>query len=168
MNLKKLISTSLLLAIGMLLHQITPPFIMGMKPDFLLAMMFIAIMLSEDYKMTVVIGIVSGILTAATTSFPGGQIPNIIDKIITSQVVFLLFRIMRERFNNQFTMILISIIGTIISGTIFLSSALLIFGLPAPFKVLVFTVVIPAAVINTFAVAILYNAVALSLRYSHR
>lgn len=168
MNLKKLISTSLLLAIGMLLHQITPPFIMGMKPDFLLAMMFIAIMLSEDYKMTVVIGIVSGILTAATTSFPGGQIPNIIDKIITSQVIFLLFRIMRGRFNNQFTMILISIIGTIISGTIFLSSALLIFGLPASFKILVFTVVIPAVVINTFAASILYNAVALSMRYSHR
>ncbi len=34
MNLKKMIICSLLLAIGLLLHQISPPLLFGMKPDF--------------------------------------------------------------------------------------------------------------------------------------
>jgi hypothetical protein len=166
MNLKKTISAALLLAIGMILHQITPPFILGMKPDFSLAMMFIAIVLSDDFKMTLIIGIVAGIFAAATTTFPGGQIPNIIDKLITSQLVFFLFRTMKDKFNKQIVMVIISIVGTLISGTIFLATALFLFGLPAPFKVLLLTVIIPATVINTFAASILYKAVSLGLKYS--
>lgn len=167
MNLRKLVTASLLLAIGMILHQMTPPLVMGMKPDFLLAMMFIAIALCDDYKLTVVIGIAAGILTAATTSFPGGQLPNIIDKLITSQIVFLMFKIFKNKLNNQISMITVSIIGTLISGSVFLASALFIVGLPAPFEVLFLTIIIPATAINTIASAVLFNIVNLSLKYSH-
>lgn len=167
MNLRKLITASLLLAIGMILHQMTPPLVMGMKPDFSLAMMFIAIALCDDYKLTIVIGIAAGILAAATTTFPGGQLPNIIDKLITSQMAFLMFKIVKNKLNNQISMITVSIIGTLISGSVFLSSALFIVGLPAPFEVLFLTVVIPATAINTVASAVLYNIVNLSLKYSH-
>lgn len=167
MNLRKLVTASLLLAIGMILHQMTPPLVMGMKPDFLLAMMFIAIALCDDYKLTVVIGIVAGILTAATTTFPGGQLPNIVDKLITSQVAFLMFKIVKTKLSNQISMITVSIIGTLISGSVFLASALFIVGLPAPFEVLFLTIVIPATAINAIASAVLFNIVNLSLKYSH-
>lgn len=59
---------------------------------FLLAMMFIALIIAKDYKTTLVIGILSGILTAATTTFPAGQIPNLVDKIITTNILFLLVK----------------------------------------------------------------------------
>lgn len=167
MKLRKLVIASLLLAIGMIMHQMTPPFVMGMKPDFSLAMMFIAIAICDDYKLTVVIGIAAGLLAAATTTFPGGQLPNVVDKIITSQMVFLMFRIIKDRLNSQVSMITVSIIGTLLSGSIFLASALFIVGLPAPFTVLFLSIVVPATIINTIASAVLYNIVNLSLKYSH-
>lgn len=108
MNLRKLILSSLLLAIGMVLHQIVPPFLFGMKPDFLLSTMFIAIALSDDYKLTLLIGLSAGILTAATTTFPGGQMPNIIDKLITCNLVYLLLKAIKDRFNNQIKISIIS------------------------------------------------------------
>lgn len=166
MNLKKMIICSLLLAIGLLLHQIAPPLLFGMKPDFLLAMMFIALVIAKDYKTTLVVGIVSGILTAATTTFPGGQLPNLIDKIVTANILFLLIRATENKMNGQVKMIIISIIGTFISGFIFLGSALLLVSLPAPFTALVLTVVLPACLINTVATVILYNAINVALKRS--
>ncbi|MCM0648228.1 tryptophan transporter [Clostridium swellfunianum] len=164
MNLKKLIMSSLLLAIGMVLHQIVPPFLFGMKPDFLLSMMFIAITLSEDYKLTLLIGIAAGVLTAATTTFPGGQMPNIIDKLITCNVVYFILKVVKDKFNNQIKMFIISIIGTLISGTVFLGSAFVIAGLPAPFLALMLAVVIPATLFNLGACIVLYNAASLAMK----
>lgn len=166
MNLKKMIICSLLLAIGLLLHQISPPLLFGMKPDFLLAMMFISLIIAKDYKTTVIIGILSGILTATTTTFPGGQIPNLLDKVITANILFLLVKITDGKVKNQARMIILSIIGTFISGFIFLGSALLLISLPAPFLTLVLTVVLPACVINTIATVILYNAISAALKRS--
>jgi hypothetical protein len=155
MNLRKLILVSLFLAIGFLLHQIIPGLPFGnMKPDPFLAMMFISILLCDDYKMTLVIGLASGILTAMTTTFPGGQIPNVIDKVITSQIVFLMVRLFKNRLKDNIKMSIISIVGTFISGTVFLASAFALFGLPAPFGVLILGVVIPAAVSNTIMVSL--------------
>ncbi len=63
-------------------------------------------------------------------------------------------------------MIILSIIGTFISGFVFLGSALLLVSLPAPFMTLVLTVVLPACVINTIATMILYNAINAALKRS--
>ncbi|WP_186428996.1 tryptophan transporter [Clostridium sp. BSD9I1] len=164
MNLKKIIINSLLLAIGLILHQVAPPLLFGMKPDILLTMMFITILISKDYKLAVIISIASGILTAATTTFPGGQIPNVIDKLVTGQIVYLMFKITDKKLNNQFQMALVSVIGTVISGTIFLGSAFYIFGLPAPFSILMYTVVLPATIVNTLVGVILYNSIQLALK----
>ncbi len=163
MNLRKLIMSSLLLAIGMVLHQIVPPFLFGMKPDFLLSMMFIAIALSDDYKLTLLIGLAAGLLTAATTTFPGGQIPNIVDKIITCNLVYLMLKALNNKLNNQLKMLIVSVIGTLVSGTAFLGTALLLVGLPGPFLALIVAVVIPATVFNLAASIILYNAASLSI-----
>ncbi|MFL0248656.1 tryptophan transporter [Candidatus Clostridium stratigraminis] len=156
MNLRKIILSSLLLSIGLVLHQLVPPILFGMKPDFLLSMMFIAIFLCDDYKLSLVIGLAAGILTAATTSFPAGQLPNIIDKIITSNFVFLLFRVLK--FNSQLKISIVSFVGTLISGIVFLGSAYILVGLPGPFLALILGVVIPATAFNIAASIVLYNA----------
>ncbi|PRR79186.1 putative tryptophan transport protein [Clostridium liquoris] len=166
MKLKSFVLSSLFLAIGFLLHQITPPFLFGMKPDFLLIMMFISIFLVDDHKLTTIVGIVSGILTAATTTFPGGQIPNLIDKIITCQVVYMLFKILKNRVNNNITIILVSFIGTFISGLVFLYSALIIVGLPVSFMTLLVAVVLPATLLNSVVSFFLFRLVNNALRYS--
>ena len=100
MNLRKIIISSLLLAIGLVLYQVTPPILFGMKPDILLSMMFIAILVNKDYKMALLVGLAAGVLTAATTTFPAGQIPNIIDKLITCNCVYLMAEL-TDKFNNQ-------------------------------------------------------------------
>ena len=166
MNLRKTMVSSLLLAVGYILHQIAPPILIGMKPDFLLTMMFIAILVADDYKSVIAISIAAGVITAATTTFPGGQIPNIIDKIITGQVVYVLHKVFANRINTQFKVIMISIIGTLVSGCTFLGSALLLFSLPAPFFTLVLAVVVPATIINCFAMLILYKAVSTAMKVS--
>ena len=85
---KKMIINALMLGIGAILHQITPALGLPMQPDFALAMLFIIIILNNgDYKTSLVCGIITGIFTALTTKFPGGQVPNMIDKIITVHVV---------------------------------------------------------------------------------
>lgn len=165
MNLRKMIMNSLLLSIGLVLHQIVPPLLFGMKPDILLCMMFIAIALNDDYKTVILIGFVSGILTAATTTFPGGQIPNIIDKLVTSNCIYLILKLVNNRFNNQIQMIIVSVLGTLISGTVFLGSAYVLVGLPGPFLALMLSVVLPALVVNTIGCTILYNSVSFALKH---
>ncbi|NMM64717.1 tryptophan transporter [Clostridium sp. P21] len=164
MNLKKLITNSLLLAIGAVLHQITPPLVLGMKPDFSLAMLFIIMILNEDYKSCISAGLIAGILAAATTGFPGGQVPNVVDKLITANVMFLFLKPIRKVLNNQIKIILTTAIGTLISGTAFLSLASIMAGLPASFRVLFLSVVLPAVLINTVAGSVLFNAINVALK----
>ncbi|NLZ49177.1 MAG: tryptophan transporter [Clostridiales bacterium] len=158
MNTKKLTLASILLAIGLVLHYAIPGTLGAMKPDAMLAMIFIAIFICDDYKSTLAISVVAGIITALTTSFPGGQIPNIIDKLVTCQVVFLLVKA-TNKLNHQVKMIIISIIGTLVSGSVFLYSAMLIVGLPAgsSFTALFIFTVLPATLVNTVLALIVYN-----------
>ena len=157
-NLKRIIINSLFLGIGTVLHQIAPPVLMGMKPDFSLVMLFIILILNDDYKTCLSAGIVAGLLTAATTTFPGGQLANIIDKLVTTNVIFLLLMPLRATLNNQLKIIITTLIGTIISGAVFLFSALITVGLPASFNALFISVVLPATLINEAAAIIIFNA----------
>lgn len=159
---RNLVLSAVLLGIGFVLHAITPPLFFGIKPDFMLACMFIAIIINPDLKNTVVTGFVAGIIAAMTTGFPGGQIPSIIDKVSSAIFIYLMIRIFSSIFVDEkgkhiFTALL-SLLGTIVSGVIFLGSALLMFGLPAPFSALFITVVIPTAIANTFVSVIIYKA----------
>lgn len=165
-NFKRNIINSLLLAIGFILHQIAPPIFFGMKPDLSLTMVFIIIILNEDYKTTLMTGIIAGILAALTTSFPGGQPANVIDKIITSNVIYLVLLPFRNRLSNQIKVIVFTCIGTILSGTAFLTSASILVGLPQSFSALFIAVVLPAALVNTVAAPILFNAIQLSLKHA--
>lgn len=164
MSIKKIIINSLFLGIGAVLHQISPPLLFGMKPDFSLVMLFIIMILNEDYKTCLTAGIVAGILAAATTTFPGGQLANIVDKFITTNIMFLVLIPLRNAFNNQIKVILVSALGTVISGTAFLTVALVTVGLPAGFRVLFLSVVIPACLINTVSASVIFNALSAALK----
>lgn len=165
MDLRKLTFAALLIAIGFVFRTMTPPLLFGMKPDLLLSMMFVAIMFCDDYKMTLAIGGVVGILTAATTTFPNGQIPNIIDKLITCQCVFIASRFVNFRFIRHIKMPIIAFFGTILSGTLFLNIAAILFGAGGKsFALLLMSVVIPAAILNTILSTVVFSALAIALR----
>ncbi len=159
MNLKNNIFTALLLAIGFILHQITPGLFGGMKFDFLLSFIFISLLINSSLKNTILTGLLGGLLSSITTTFPGGQIPNIIDKLVTCILLYIVIKLFKH-FNFNFNILIIgfiSALGTIISGTVFLLSAFLIIGLPAPFTLLLITVVLPTTLINTVVTTFIYK-----------
>ena len=159
MSTKKMVLNSVFLALGAVLHQITPPIVLGMKPDFLLAVLLIILIINDDYKSCICAGIVAGLISAATTGFPGGQIPNFLDKIITVNVMFIFLKSLKHLKSNKTKIVLSTLTGTIISGSVFLLIAFYIVGLPAKFSVLFVTVVLPASIINCILGIIMYSAI---------
>ncbi|MBS4955540.1 MAG: tryptophan transporter [Clostridium sp.] len=174
MNTKKMVINALLLAIGAILHQITPALGLPMQPDFALAMLFIIMIINNnDYKTSLISAIITGVFTALTTKFPGGQLPNIIDKLITVNLMYITLLTVNKtlkyiNINNNIKQNLLVIIsfplGTLISGTTFLLSAQYIVGLPAKFSILFVTTVIPALLINTIGGFIIYQTINISLK----
>ncbi|RVU55164.1 tryptophan transporter [Anaerosphaera multitolerans] len=162
MKTKNLVTASVLLAIGAVLHLIVPGFVAGMKPDFILVTMFFAILLNLDFFSTITIGVVAGILGAVTTTFPGGQIANVVDKILTSIFVFGLLKLFAGKDNiTTIKIMILTVIGTLFSGFIFLSTALIISGLPGSttFSAMILAVVIPAAILNALLSTIIYKTI---------
>ncbi|MBY0123074.1 tryptophan transporter [Bacillus sp. S/N-304-OC-R1] len=162
MNTKNLVALSLLVGMGAVLHAVVPGFFLGMKPDMMLTMMFLGIVLFPDKKSVLLLGLVTGLISGLTTTFPGGLIPNIIDKPVTAFVFLGLFLAFKKFQKSIVSVAILTAVGTIVSGIVFLTSALLIVGLPGPFTALFGAVVIPAAAVNTIAMVILYP-VALSI-----
>ena len=148
---KQLVTNSLLLAVGFLLHYITPAIGLPMQIDFSLITLILVINLNKNsFSTCIAAGIATGIFSGLTTKFPLGFIPNLVDKIMTTVVAYLLIRLLdKTALSNKIKSIAVNAVGTVISGTVFLASALLLVGLPAPFSVLFTTVVIPAIVANT-------------------
>ncbi|MGG5461858.1 tryptophan transporter [Clostridium sp. B9] len=172
-NTRILTMNALLLAIGVILHQITPVLGLPMQPDFALTMLFIIILLNDNFKITLVSGTLMGIFTAMTTKFPGGQLPNLIDKFITAIIIFTLITLIKKtnilgKLNEEkrelFLIGFVLPFGTLISGLAFLGSAQVIVGLPASFMALFLTVVVPSIVLNTVVGIMLYKVVMSSLK----
>lgn len=163
MKIKNMILTSVLLAMGFVLHTIVPGFF-GMKFDLLLTFMFIAIAINPTLKNTILAGLLSGILTAMTTTFPGGQLPNMIDKFVTAFVVLLLIKVLSKYKLGGLQMGIVGFIGTLTSGMVFLTSALFIVGLPAPLAILTTSIVIPTAIANTIITVVVYKATYIAIK----
>ena len=121
MDSKKLTVSSIFLSVGLLLHYITPALFLGVKPDFLLVMMFLGIFFMDNVKEAFVLSLFAGLLAAFTTNFPMGQLPNILDKIVSGIVVYYLFKVMGK---NKVKSNFVFMIGTLISGFVFLSLAI--------------------------------------------
>ena len=150
---KQLVTNSLLLAVGFLLHYITPAIGLPMQIDFSLITLVLIISLNKNnFGTCIAAGIATGIFSGITTKFPMGMIPNIIDKIVTTIAVYLLIRLLdKTALSSKIKSIAVNAVGTLVSGTVFLVSALLLTGLPTAFSVLFTTVVIPATIVNTIA-----------------
>ena len=151
MNVKKMTLSAILIAIGYILHQIVPgiPFLGGMKMDFLLVMMFFSIFLMDNYREVLAVAMVCGIISALTTTFPGGQIANLVDKVITGSIVFMVYKNLGQRMPRLMKVSVIALFGTIVSGSIFLSVGLAISGAPISFMDLFIGIVLPTSVLNT-------------------
>lgn len=156
MNTKNLVALALLVGIGAVLDAVMPGIFFGMKPDMMLTMMFLGIILFPEMKSVLLLGIVTGIISGLTTTFPGGLIPNIIDKLVTSMLFFGLFVALNKFRGSVISVAILTAVGTLISGSVFLTSAYFIVGLPGPFAALFAGVVLPAVVINTVTMIIIY------------
>jgi len=155
MNTKNLVVLALLAGIGVVLHTVMPAFL-SIKPDMMLAMMFLGIILVPEIKSVMLLAIVTGVLSGITTTFPGGTLPNIIDKPITALIFFGLFLALKKFQKSIITVGVLTAIGTLVSGTVFLTAAYFLVGLPGPFAALFAAAVLPATVLNTVTMVILY------------
>ena len=153
MKTKQLVTNALLLAVGFLLHYVTPAIGLPMQIDFSLITLILIINLNKNsFSTCIASGVATGIFSGLTTKFPLGLVPNIIDKIMTTIAVYLLIKLLdKTALHNKIKAVITNAVGTLVSGTVFLCSALLLVGLPAPFFVLFVTVVIPAIAVNTIA-----------------
>jgi hypothetical protein len=156
MNTKNLVALSLLVGIGAVLHAVVPGIFLGMKPDMMLTMMFLGVILYPDKKSVLLLGIVTGLISGITSTFPGGLVPNIIDKFVTAFILLGLFLVVKKFQRSIITIGALTAIGTIVSGIVFLSSAYFLVGLPGPFVALFAAVVLPATAVNTITMVILY------------
>jgi hypothetical protein len=147
---------SLLVGVGAVLYIVIPGFNGGMKPDFMLTMMFISILLFPEVKSVFLLGISTGIISGLFSTFPGGFIPNVIDKSVTAFVFFGLVLLINKYAKKLPVAILLTCIGTLISGVVFLSSAIFLIGADVPFMGLLVAVVLPAVAINAVAFFIIY------------
>ena len=165
-NTRRLTLNAILLAMGLVLHQITPP-IFTIKPDTTLIMLFTLMVINRDsYKTCLVAGIVAGIFAGMTSTFPGGQIPNVIDKFLTTNIMFLVMTLSyRLPFvRNLIVTGIMMVIGTFVSGTIFLTAAQIIVGLPGNFTMLFMSVVVPAVAINLVVGVLIYKIVNITVQ----
>ncbi|RDW19896.1 tryptophan transporter [Oceanobacillus chungangensis] len=158
MKIRVLIILSLLVGIGTILHAAIPGLsIAGVKPDLLLSMMFIGIFLFPKANYVLLLSLVSGIISALTTSAPGGQLANIIDKPITAFVVLALFLLAQKKVSTTISAPVLTFIGTLLSGSIFVFVLSLIASLgEGGFIALFITAILPAAALNTVIMIVIY------------
>ena len=93
-----------------------------------------------------------------TTSFPGGQLPNLIEKLITAVFVYIVVKKIYANHITTLRLIILAAVGTFVSGVLFLSFAYILVGLPAPFYSLLIVGVLPAVVSNIIACLAIYRA----------
>lgn len=167
MNTKNLVLMALLVGIGTVLYVVVPGYGGGMKPDFMVLMMCLGIILFPTVKETFVLSITTGVISGLLSTFPGGFVPNVIDKLVTAFVFLLVVLALKSLVNNVFTGAVIVGLGTIVSGTVFLTSALLIANLPADaFGPLFVTVVLVTGGLNAIAFFIVYPIITSILKRS--
>ncbi|MDN4075737.1 tryptophan transporter [Fictibacillus terranigra] len=156
MKTKSLVLTGVLLALGYVLHAIMPPFFLGMRPDMMLTMLFLTIIMFPTLSNVIVAALATGVITAITTTFPGGQIANLVDKPITALVFLGLFLFVSRYKLNALTAAVLTFAGTLVSGSIFLATALFVAGLPGTFLSIFLAVVLPTAAVNSVVMFVLY------------
>lgn len=148
MNTKSLVHGAIFIALGFIFHYVIPGFFFGMKPDFLLFFMVTYILIYPNIKNALAIGVAMGIMSAISTSFPGGQVANMIDKPITAIFTLYAYRYLLN--GGAVKKAVLYFLATVVSGSLFLGVAMLLVGLPggAPFSAMFLTIVLPTAALS--------------------
>ena len=148
MNTKSLVHGAIFIALGFIFHYIIPGFFLGMKPDFLFFFMVTYILIYPNIKNALAIGVAMGIMSAISTSFPGGQVANMIDKPITALFTLYAYRYLLN--GGAVKKAVLYFLATVVSGSLFLGVAMLLVGLPggAPFSAMFLTIVLPTAALS--------------------
>ena len=152
---KKITFCAISIAIGLILHQFTPsiPFFgITMQCDFSLAILFSLLILvtRKDYKLSLAVGMCFGIASALTTKMPMGNVANLVDKFVTTNLMFLFISFASNKIKDNILLLITLFVGTFISGSVFILTAIA-FGAFAidMFIPLLATVVAPAMIVNT-------------------
>lgn len=120
---------------------------------------------NRDYKTSLICGIAVGIFAAITSKTPNGQLPNIIDKFITCNVMFLVLSVLRDRVSKTVQILTVLPLGTLLSGTTFLTVLMVLNGFPMEtFKTLFVTVVLTTAALNVVIGFILFKIVGKTIK----
>lgn len=163
MDTKRMVTNAILIAIGAILHQLTPG--IAIQPDLSLAMLFIIMIYNKDYKTSLICSIAIGIFTALTTKTPNGQIPNIVDKLITCNIIYLVLLPLRNRVSKTVQILTILPLGTLLSGTIFLTVLMMLSGFPiSTFRTLFISVVLTTAAANVVLGFALFKVVGRTIK----
>lgn len=167
MNTRKMTMNAILIAIGVILHVAAPSIGLPAQPDFAIAMLFIIMLLNKDYKTTIFAGIIIGIFTALTTKTVGGQLPNILDKLVTCNVMYFILLPLREKISQNAQAIILLLFGTILSGVTFLSTLALFYGIEGSLIAPILAVVIPTALVNLMIGLMVYKVVEQTMKRLH-
>jgi hypothetical protein len=159
MKTKNLVLMALLVGAGAALYLVIPGFNGGMKPDFMLTMMFIGILLFPKASHVFLLALTTGVISGLFSTFPAGFIPNVVDKFITAFVFFAIIVALKQLTTKLPVSATLAGIGTLLSGIIFLSVAIFVLGVEVPFRGLVIGVVLPAVVLNSIAFFFIYPIV---------
>ena len=152
---KKITFCAISIAIGLILHQFTPsiPFFgITMQCDFSLAILFSLLILvtRKDYKLSLAVGMCFGIASALTTKMPMGNIANLVDKFVTTNLIFLFISFTSNKIKDDILFLIISFIGTLISGSVFILTAITFGAFAIDMYIpLLATVVEPSMIVNT-------------------
>ena len=97
-----------------------------------------------------------------------------VDKLVTVNVMFILMKAMyalpllnklKEK-KDQVIIFVMTLVGTFVSGLVFLVTAAAMVGLPASLMSLLVAVVLPSIVLNVVASMVLFNIIKLALKRS--
>ena len=102
---------------------VIPGFNGGMKPDFMLTMMFIGILLFPNVREVFLLLLLQA-YSRTIFYVSWGFVPNIIDKFVTA-FVFYAVVVLLETAQKIAVSAVLAGVGTIISGSVFLGSAIL-------------------------------------------
>ena len=155
MKTKNITISAIFMALGLVMHFMVPPIFGGVKPDFLLSMMFMCLIITDDIKEAILVGLCGGVMSALTTSFPGGQIPNMAEKILTTLFCYYLLKALGKDLTTPKIIVLFAL-GTLVSGLVFLLLALFITDQMAIFFPSL-SVVLLAMVVNSIFGVVLMN-----------
>lgn len=148
---KNLVLMSLLIGVGAALYLVIPGINGGMKPDFMLTMMFVGILLFPKASHVFLLAVTTGVISGLFSTFPAGFIPNVVDKFITAFVFFAVVVALKHLTTKLPVAISLVGFGTLLSGVIFLYVAIFVLGVDVPFGGLVVGVVLPTVALNTIA-----------------